>query len=224
MSRLSRHRPTSRLAARRPAQATSALIAVAVVVGLSLPALALAAAISPIGGTVSKFALTGELQGTLSAPKKWNLGFTLTQAGCEKTVDKTSFNVFFYNVKLTLNGRKTTLNGGFQGAAIMLNVEVQKYGTTEPFGNQDVNGAPDNVASANLNVYAGKTFYSWQTNAGSATVNASGTITTNAAGTGGTINATLIPTGTGLPTGISGHETSDITVKGSYADCVQFKG
>ena len=191
---------------------------------LSLPSLTLAA-YTPTGGTIGTFRFSGELRGTLKAPKLWNLGYTLTQAGCEKTIAKTSFNVFFYNAKLALNGTKIVLTGGYQGAAMLLNVVVQKYGNTESFANKGTpGGAPDFVAGVSINAYDGHEEYSWETNAGSASVVSSGTITTNAQGTGGSLEATLIPSGTGLPTGVSGHATTPLTIRGSWTSCVPFKG
>jgi hypothetical protein len=213
---------TARCAAhcRANGRAVAVLVGVAALFALSFPALMLGAA-TPTGGTIGTFKFSGELGGTLKAPKRWNLGSTLTQAGCEKTVNKTSFNVFFYNVKLTLNGHETALIGGYQGAAILLNVVVRKYGDTESFANRATpGGVPDFGASVNFNAYSGRTAYSWETNAGSSTVVSSGTITTNAKGTGGSLSATLVPTGTGLPTGVSGHATALLTIKGSWSSCV----
>jgi hypothetical protein len=198
------------------------LAAVAALCALSLPALVFAAE-TPTGGTIGTFRFSGELRGTLTVPKKWNLGYTLTQAGCEKTVAKTSFNLFFYNVKLSLNGHETSLTGGFASAAILLNVAVQKYGNTEPFANQSTPGsAPNFPAGAGINVYVGRAEYGWETNAGSAAVVSSGTVTTNAAGTGGSLTATLVPSGTGVPTGPSSHATGLLTIKGSWTSCVPF--
>jgi hypothetical protein len=196
-------------------------VLVAVVV-LSLPALALAA-ITATGGTTATFRFSGQLGGTLKAPKRWNLGYTLTQAGCEKTVDKTSFNLFFYNAKLALNGHKTSLDGGSKNVAVMLNVAVERYGGTESFANETPGGAPDFRASVNFNAYTGRRFYSWETNAGSSTVVSAGTITTNASGTGGSLTATLVPSGTGLPAGVGSHATGLLHIKGSWSHCVAFK-
>jgi hypothetical protein len=194
-----RSRPQSARGRRRYGIGPALGVLVAVVI-LSLPALALAT-ITATGGTTATFRFSGELGGTLKAPKRWDLGYTLTQAGCEKTVDKTSFNIFFYNAKLALKGHKTSLDGGSKNVAVMLNVQVPRYGGTESFGNQSPGGAPDFPASVGFNAYAGHRFYSWETNAGSSAIRSSGTITTNGAGTGGSLSATLVPSGTGLPTG-----------------------
>ncbi len=199
------------------------IAALVAVCALFLPSLTFAA-YTPTGGTIGTFRFSGELHGTLKAPKSWNLGYTLTQAGCEKTIAKTSFNVFFYNAKLALNGTAIVLTGGYPGAAVLLNVVVQKYGNTESLGNTGTTGgAPDFAAAVSINAYDGHKLYSWETNAGSATVVSSGTITTNAQGTGGSLDATLVPTGTGLQTGVSGAATSTLTIRGSWMNCVPFK-
>jgi hypothetical protein len=222
MPRRSRPDPASRCA---PLGRTISRLAVLIAVfALSLPALALAAA-TATGGTIATFRFSGQLGGTLKVPKRWNLGDTLTQAGCEKTIDKTSLNIFFYNVKLALNGHKTAVDGGSRNVAVLLNVQVGRYGSTESFANQATpGGVPDFPASINLNAYAGRRFYSWESNAGSSTVVSAGTITTNASGTGGSLTATLVPTGTGLPTGVGSHATGLLHVKGSWSHCVPFKG
>jgi hypothetical protein len=190
---------------------------------LSLPGLTRAAD-TPTGGTIGTFTFSGELHGALKTAKIWNLGYTLTQAGCEKTVAKTSFNVFFYNVNLALNGASAVLTGGFQGAAVLLNVVVEKYGNTESFANRAAPGSPpDFMASVGFSAYHGHAQYTWETNAGSATVLSSGTITTNATGTGGSLTATLVPAGTGLPSGLSSHATAPLKLRGSWTSCVPFK-
>jgi hypothetical protein len=199
------------------------LAVLVVVLAVAVPAVATAAD-TPTGGTIGTFRFSGQLAGTLKVPKRWNLGYTLTQAGCEKTVDKTSFNLFFFNVRLALNGRKTGLNGKGNNIPVALNVQVNHYGGTESFANQAApGGAPEFVASINLNAYAGRKVYSWESNAGSSTVVSGGTITTNSSGTGGSLTATLVPTGTGLPTGAGSHATGLLHVKGSWSHCVPFR-
>jgi hypothetical protein len=222
MPRRSRPKPASRSDVR--GRTLPKLAVLSALCALSVPALALAAE-TPSGGTIGRFSFSGQLRGALKVPKRWNLGATQTQAGCEKTVDKTSFNIFLYNVKLALNGHKTALNGGSQSVPVLLNVQVGRYGQKESFANQATSGGvPDFPASINLNAYAGRRVYSWESNAGSSTMSSAGTVTTNASGTGGSLSATLVPTGTGLPTGVSGHATGLLHVKGSWSDCVRFKG
>jgi hypothetical protein len=190
---------------------------------LCFPALTLAGA-TPAGPTIGKFTFSGELGGSLKVPKKWNLGYTLTQVGCEQTVDTTSLNLFLYNVKLALNGRKTALTGGVKGAAIPLFVAVEKYGDTESVADLSTpEEAPDFKASIGINAFLGRTLYSWSTNTGSATEHSSGTITTNAKGTSGSLQATLIPSGTGTPTGVEGHATAPLHVSGSWSYCKPYK-
>jgi hypothetical protein len=190
---------------------------------LCFPAFTLAGA-TPSGPTIGKFTFSGELGGSLKVPKKWNLGYTLTQVGCEQTVDTTSLNLFLYNVKLTLNGRKTNLTGGFKGASIPLFVEVEKYGDTESVANlAGPEEAPDFKAAIGINAYLGRTLYSWSSNTGSATELTSGTITTNAKGTAGSLQATLLPSGTGFPEGVEGHATAPLHVSGSWSYCKPYK-
>jgi hypothetical protein len=190
---------------------------------LLFPAFTLARA-TPAGPTIGKFTFSGELGGTVKVPKKWDLGYTLTQVGCEQTVDTTSLNLFLYNVKLTLNGRRTALTGGVAAAAIPLFVEVEKYGDTESVANLAApEEAPDFKASIGINAYLGRTLYSWSSNTGSATELTSGTITTNPRGTAGSLQATLLPSGTGFPEGVEGHATAPLHVSGSWSSCKPYK-
>jgi hypothetical protein len=221
MPRRSRPNPASRSGLR--GRRIPRLGVLVTVLAVSVPAVALAAD-TATGGTIGRFRFSGQLAGTLKVPKRWNLGYTLTQAGCEKTVDKTSFNLFFFNVKLALNGRKTALNGKGKNIPVLLNVQVNHYGATESFANQATpGGAPDFVASIGLVANAGRKVYSWESNAGSSTVVSGGTITTNSSGTAGSLSATLVPTGTGLPTGAASHASGLLHVKGSWSHCVPFK-
>lgn len=199
------------------------LVAIAALGGLSLPALALAM-VKPADGANGKFTFSGELGGTVKLPSKWNIGYGDLEAGCQKTVDPTDFNILFYNVKLRLNGHETVLAGsdGNVDQPIIFGLSVRQYGDTESFANQaSPSGSPDFPASADINLWAGHTAYDWETNAGSATVVSSGTITTNARGTSGSLSATLVPVGTGLPAGVEGHETATVTIKGSWTSCAK---
>jgi hypothetical protein len=178
------------------------------------------AATKPTGGTIGTFKFSRELSGTLKLPDNWKIDSSDTQAGCQKTVDPTSFNLYFYNVKLSLDGHPTALSGGLAGNPVIVNVQVHEYGTTESFANQSSTGAiPVFPASINVSVTASKKVYSWESNAGSATVRSSGTISTTHAGTSGSLSATLVPTGTGLPTGVGGHAKVLLTIKGSWSKC-----
>jgi hypothetical protein len=184
-------------------------------VALAFPVASLAG-ITGSGGTNAKLTFSGQLAGKIKVAKKWNLGDTLTQAGCEHTVDKTSLNLFLYNVKLKLNGKQTALTGGFKGAAIDVFVEVQKYGDSESLANQ----SGDYLADVALNVYSGRTMYSWDTDSGNGTTLVSaGTVTTNAKGTAGSLTATMVPSGTGLPSPDSGAANAPVTVSGSWTSC-----
>jgi hypothetical protein len=202
---------------------TAAALSALSVAAIAVPTIALAAANTekPTGGTIASFTLSGELKGKSTAPKLWDLGYTLTQAGCEKTVNKTSFNIFFYNVKLDLGGHPTSLNGGFATAAVMLNVTVAKYGNTESLADPTPEEATQGTVE--FSVYAGHTYYTWATNSGSAALVSGGSLTTNASGTGGSLTATLVPSGTGSPDGVEGHATSTLTIKGHWSSCIQFK-
>jgi hypothetical protein len=205
---------------RRLRLSVSGSAAVLVSAGCLWSAASALAATKPTGGTIGTFKFSRELSGTLELPDKWKVDSSEIQAGCQKTVDPTSFNLYFYSVKLSLGGHPTALSGSAQGSPVTVNVQVHKYGNTESFANQSSTGAaPVFPASINLSVTAGKTVYSWESNAGSATVRSSGTITTDHGGTSGSLNATLVPTGTGLPTGVGGHATGLLTIKGSWSKC-----
>jgi hypothetical protein len=198
--------------------------ALAVLATLSFPAASLGG-VQASGGTIATLAFSGQLAGEVKVARKWILSPGLSQVGCEKTIDKTSFNLFLYHVKLKLNGHETALNGDVEDAAIELFGSVQQYGDSESVANQgSAGGAPSFLASVGFNAYVHHQIYSWDTNSGTATMLSSGTITTNAKGTAGSLSATLLPAGTGVPSGGSGLATEPLSISGSWKDCQPFKG
>jgi hypothetical protein len=216
-----------RLAHLKATRVCGGVAALATLAMLAFPGATLAG-YTGTGGTIAKFTFSGELTGQVKVSRKWDLGYGLTNPGCEVTIDGDSLNLFLFNVKLTLNGHKTALAGGTcaaKHAAIELNVAVNQFGDTEPLANQDPTNAPDFEAGIGINLYAGRTFYSWGTNnTGTAALVTSGTVTTGAKGATGSFNATMIPSGSGSPTGVEGHATGSLTIAGSWTHCEPFQG
>jgi hypothetical protein len=179
------------------------LVALAAVAVISAPTLASAATPTPKpgGGTLGRFTFSGALSGSVTEPNDWTVGF-FKSAGCQKTVDNGELNISFYDVKLKLNGKTTLLTGGDSTLPAFLFVGVQKYGNKESVANAGSTPADaEYTASSGINLWLGHTEYSWQTNSGSATVKSSGSITTNAAGTKGSLDVTMVPGGTGDTSG-----------------------
>jgi hypothetical protein len=196
----------------------------AVLATLSFPPASLGG-VQASGGTIATLAFSGQLAGKVKVARKWILSPGLSQVGCEQTIDKTSFDLFLYHVSLKLNGHETALNGDVEDAAIELFGSVQQYGDTESVANQgSPGGAPSFMASVGFNAYLHHKIYSWDTNSGTATVLSAGTITTNAKGTAGSLSATLLPAGTGVPSGGSGGATAPVSISGSWKDCRPFEG
>ena len=205
--------------ARRLACALAALTAAS---ALSGPTLALAAVTpKPGGGTLGKFTFSKALSGSVTEPNTWTVGY-FKSAGCQKTVDPGELNIAFYNVKLMLNGKKTVLTGGNSTLPAFLFVSVQKYGNKESVANSSSNPASGEfMASSGITLWVGREQYGWLTNSGSATVKSSGTITTNATGTSGSLDVTMVPVGTGETSGLTSKAKGLLTVKGSWSSCAK---
>jgi hypothetical protein len=199
-----------------------AFIALTAVGAMSEPTLALATVTpKPGGGTLGKFTFSQELSGSVTEPNTWTVGY-FKSAGCQKTVDPGELNIAFYNVKLKLNGKATVLTGGNSTLPAFLSVSVQKYGNKESVNNTSSNPADGEfMASSGITLWVGHDSYGWLTNSGSAKVKSSGTVTTNATGTAGSLDVTMVPVGTGETSGLTSKAKGLLTVKGSWSTCAK---
>lgn len=175
---------------------------------LLLVATAWAVTYKPTGGTNGKFTFSGQVSGTLKLPKKWNLGYGQSVHGCRMS-NPDQLTLFFFNVKLPLDGHKTKLSG------VEVELEVGEDGDTESLvSTGQVGPATSYAAAVDLLLNAGGASYAW--------ASTSGTITTNARGTSGSFSAGLVPSGDdGLPAdaGSSGSASQPVNITGSWSSC-----
>jgi hypothetical protein len=190
--------------ARRSRQALAGGLLSAVAL-LALTSTTLAGGVKGSGGVIGKFTFGGQLTGSLTTDKSWN-DDGVTTAGCQITTDPSESNVYFFNANVKLSGHAVALLGAVPGTGADLDIEASKVGAT------DTLAAPNYTGSVNFGTYIKGKDYQWLTNADGAALKSAGTLTLNAKGTGGSLNATLVPvTGTGA--------TSTLTIKGSWSYC-----
>jgi len=191
----------------RPSSRSRAII-VFVGTGLALFVAApatLAGGVQGSGGKIGMFTFGGELQGAATTDKSWNAD-GVTVAGCQITIEQTDSNIYFFNTSVKIAGHSVALLGAAPGTGAFLDVEAGKLGSTESLT------PPDYTGSVNFGAYINGKDYQWLTNADNPPVKSSGMLTTNAQGTGGTVNATLVP--------VAGTAAkSTLTIKGSWSYC-----
>jgi hypothetical protein len=190
------------------------LLACATIVALLLiPAASVGAAtVTGSGGAIGKFTFSGALAGTLTIDRSWKVPpGNLAVAGCQITTTSTDADLNFFNAQLKLKGHLVTVNGGSSGVAATLDIQVSKDGNTESLAGLNA------VALVTFNAWIDGKAVAWQSNTTPASkLKSSGTLTTNAKDTAGSVDAKLIPS-----TPAAGDVA--LAVKGSWSYCKPFE-
>jgi hypothetical protein len=204
---------SSRLRGQIRARGAVAVLGGVVVALLLVPAASLAG--SPVtgsGGAIGSFSFFGKLKGKLTVDKTWtvNPGHEVL-AGCQITTTSTDVIIDFFNAELKMKGRRVVVNGGTPGVAAQLEVDASQLGTTESLAGLNA------TALVTFNAIINGKSYVWASNTTpTSKVVTSGTLTTKAGNTGGSVDATMAP-------GTPAAGGSPLTIKGSWSHCQPFK-
>jgi hypothetical protein len=176
---------------------------------LVLPAAALANAV-PSGGKIGSLTFSGQLQGRLKLPKHWD--FTsgaskgLSTFGClypYAAGGKKTPLIRFYDDDISLSGHKQKVN------LVQLQLTVSGLGKAESLAPKT-----SGYSQVLLTLSKGSGDYVWGSTAG--------TLKVNGSGSGGSMNATLMPgghDGTPFDQPSPGLATQQVKVSGSWSWC-----
>jgi hypothetical protein len=184
-----------------------------IVATLVIPAASVAGAtVTGSGGTIGKFTFSGALAGTLTIDRTWKVPpGDVAVAGCQITTTSTDADLNFFNAELKLKGHLVVVNGGSSGVAATLDIQVSKDGNTESLAGLNA------AALVTFNAWIDGKPDTWQSNTTPASkVKSSGTLTTNAKNTAGSVDAKLIP-------GTPAAGDAPLVVKGSWSGCKPFE-
>jgi hypothetical protein len=196
------------------AQSVPARLGAVIAAMLLVPAVSLAGpSVTGSGGTIGKFTFGGALAGSLKIARTWTVPpGPIVVAGCQITTTPTEADLNFFNAKLKQKGRLVAVNGGSDGIAATLEIDVSKD------GNQESLSGLNAVAEVTFNAFVKGKAYEWHSNTTPISkLKGGGTVRTNARNTAGSLNATLIP---GTPS--AGHTA--LKIKGSWSNCKPFPG
>lgn len=172
-----------------------------------LPAAALAGYV-PKGGKIGSLTFSGQAHGQLKIPKKWDQGHGLSTFGCLYFPSKKTPLIRFYDEKISVNGHKRKFG------ELQLQLTVAAVGKAESLTPKTSDYSQVLMTLGGGPLGMGPSNYVWGSTAG--------TLKVKASGSGGSMNATLMPgghDGTPFDQTSPGNATQQVKVSGSWTWC-----